>query len=127
MVLFQKKPVQMHQYSFGDESKIESSSHYKYRTELMSSYADKEMQSLEETKNMLPRVRKLINKKTSLISTRDEERNTLKFVVVSDKKVSEMEVKLDKISVPDKIQLHKQTGDVIYSDLLHATLKITQL
>ena len=40
----------------------------------------------------------------------------MKFVVVSDKKVSEMEVKLDKISVPDKIQLHKQTGDVIYSD-----------
>ena len=76
---------------------------------------------------MLPRVRKLINKKTSLISTRDAERNTQKFVVVSDNKVSEMEVKLDKISVPDKIQLHKQTGDVIYSDLLHATLKVTRL
>ena len=26
MVMFQKKSVQMHQYSFGDESKIESSS-----------------------------------------------------------------------------------------------------
>ena len=47
--------------------------------------------------------------------------------MVSDKKVSEMEVKLDKISVPDKIQLHKQTGDVIYSDLLHAIMKITKL
>ena len=68
----------------------------------MSSYDDKEMQSLEETKNLLPRVRKLIHQKTSLISTRDAKRNTLKFVVVSDKKVSEMEVKLDKISVPDK-------------------------
>ena len=62
-----------------------------------------------------------------MISTRDAERNTLKFVVVSDKKVSEMEVKLDKISVPNKIQLHKQTGDVIYSDLLHAIVKITKL
>ena len=38
-----------------------------------------------------------------------------------------MEVKLDKISVPDKIQLHKQTGDIIYSDLLHAIMKITKL
>ena len=73
------------------------------------------MQSSEETKNLLPRVRNLINQKTSLISTQDAERNTLKFAMVSDKKVSEMEVKLDKISVPDKIQLHKQTGDVIYS------------
>ena len=93
----------------------------------MSSYADKEMQSLEETKNMLPRVRKLINQKTSLISTRDAERNTLKFVVVRDKKVSEIEVKLDKISVLDKIQLHKQIGDVIYYDLLHATVEVTRL
>ena len=47
--------------------------------------------------------------------------------MVSDKNVSEMEVKLDKISVPNKIHLHKQTRDVIYSDLLHATMKITKL
>ena len=65
------------------------------------------MQSLEETKNLLPQVRSLVNQKTSLISTRDVERNTLKFAMVSDKKVSEMEVRLVKISVPDKIQLHK--------------------
>ena len=68
-----------------------------------------------------------MNQKTSLISIWDVERNTLKFVVVNDKKVSKMEVKLDKISVPDKIQLHKQTRDVIYSDLLHAIMKITKL
>ena len=47
--------------------------------------------------------------------------------MVSDKKVSEMEVKLDKISVLDQIQLHKQTGDVIYSDLLHAIMIINKL
>ena len=62
-----------------------------------------------------------------MVYTRDVERYTLKFDVVSDKKVSKMEVKLDKISVPDKIHLHKQNGDVIYSDLLHATVKITRL
>ena len=127
IVLFQKKSVQMQQYSFGDEGKTKSSSRYKSRTELMSSYAAKEMHSLAETKNLLPRVRKLINQKTSLISTCDAERNTLKFVVVSDKKMSEMEVMLDKISVLDKIQLHKQTIDVIYSYLLHATMKINKL
>ena len=93
----------------------------------MSSYAEKHIQSSEETRNILPRVRSLTNQKTSLISTRDTERNTLKFTVVSDKKVSETEVKLDKISVPDKIQLHKQTGDIIYSDLLHAIMKINKL
>ena len=127
MVLFQKKSVQMHQYSFREEGNRDFSSHYKYRIELVSSYADKQMKSSKETKNLLPRVRNLINQNTSLISTWDAERNTQKFVVVSDKKVSEMEVKLDKISVPDKIQLHKQTRDVIYFDLSHAIMKINKL
>ena len=93
----------------------------------MTSYVEKQMQSLEETKNLLPWVRSLGNPKTSLISTRDVERNTLKLAMVSDKKVAEMDVRLDKISVPDKIQLHKQTGDIIYSDLLHAMMKINKL
>ena len=127
MVLFLKKSVQMHQYSFIGEGSTEPNSHFKSKTELVSSYAEKQMQSSEETRNMLPQVRGLINQKTSLISTRDVERNTLKFAVVSEKKVFEMEVNLDKISVPNKIQLHKQIGDVIYSDLLHAIMKITKL
>ena len=38
-----------------------------------------------------------------------------------------MEVRLDKISVPDKIQFHKQTRDIIYSYLLHAIMKINKL
>ena len=46
--------------------------------------------------------------------------------MVNDKKMIEMEVKLDKISVPDKIQLHKQTSDIIYSDLLQAMMRINK-
>jgi len=38
-----------------------------------------------------------------------------------------LEVRLDKISVPNKIQLHKQTGDIIYSDLLHAMVRVNKL
>ena len=41
--------------------------------------------------------------------------------------MSEMEVRLDKISVPDKIQLHKQTSDIIYSYLLQAMMRINKL
>ena len=47
--------------------------------------------------------------------------------MVSDKKVSEMEVRIDKISVSDKIQLHKKMGDIIYSYLLNAIMKINKL
>ena len=45
--------------------------------------------------------------------------------MVSDKKVSEMEVRIDKMSVLDKIQLHKKTRDIIYLDLL--IMKINKL
>ena len=76
---------------------------------------------------MLPRVRSLYSSKTSLVSARDAERNTLKMAMVNDKKMSEMEIRLDKISTPDKIQLHKQTSDIIYSDLLQAMVRINKL
>ena len=38
-----------------------------------------------------------------------------------------MEIRLDKISTPDKIQLHKQTSDIIYLDLLQAMVRINKL
>ena len=38
-----------------------------------------------------------------------------------------MEIWLDKISTPDKIQLHKQTSDIIYSNLLQAMVRINKL
>ena len=47
--------------------------------------------------------------------------------MVNDKKMSEMEIRLDKISIPDKIQLHKQTSDIIYSNLLQAMIRINKL
>ena len=47
--------------------------------------------------------------------------------MVNDKQMSEMEIRLDKISIPDKIQLHKQTSDIIYSDLLQAMIRRNKL
>ena len=76
----------MHQFSFGVEGSAEPSPSFKSRAKLVSRYAEKQTQSSKETQNLLPRVRSLVNQKTSLISTRDEERNTLKFAMVSDKK-----------------------------------------
>ena len=72
-------------------------------------------------------MRSLYSSKTSLVSARDAERNTFKMAMVNDKKMSEMEIQLDKISTPDKIQLHKQTSDIIYSDLLQVMVRINKL
>ena len=72
-------------------------------------------------------MRKLSDKQILLISTRDLERNTIKFVMVGDEKNSELEVRLNKINFLDKIQLHRNSGYVLYSNLLKATLRITKV
>ena len=43
MVLFLKKSIQMHQYSFGGEGNADSSSCFKSRADLVSIYAEKQM------------------------------------------------------------------------------------
>ena len=100
---------------------------FKSKEQLKSSYMEKRKQSLEETRSLLPRVRSLCNSKTSLVLARDAEKNTFKMAIVNDKRMSEIEVRLDKISTPDKIQLHKQTSDILYSDLLQAMVRIKKL
>ena len=54
IVLFPKKSVQMHRYSFGGEGSAEPSSCFKSRAKLVSNYAEKQMQSSKENKNLLP-------------------------------------------------------------------------
>ena len=127
VALVPTKSVEINQFSFKDVDSSEPSLIFKSKEELKASYMEKRKQSLEETRSLLPKVRNLNNLKTSLVSARDTERNTFKLAMVSDKKVTEMELRLDKISVPDKIQLHKQTSDIIYSDLLQAMMRINKL
>ena len=127
VALVPTKSVKVNQFSFKDVDSSEPSSIFKSTEELKASYMEKRKQSLEETRILLSKVRNLNNPKTSLVSARDTERNTFKLAMVSDKKVAEMELRLDKISVPDKIQLHKQTSDIIYSDLLQAMMRINKL
>ena len=66
-------------------------------------------------------------KDVSLITIKDHVKNTLNLVVASHDRVSEMRINLQKIPVPDKIHLHKQTIEVIYIDLLKSTLKVSKL
>ena len=70
-VLVPIKSVQVKQFYFKDADNSESSPVFKSKEELMASYMEKRKQSLEETRNLLPRVRSLNNPKTSLLSTRD--------------------------------------------------------
>ena len=54
-------------------------------------------------------------------------KNTLNLAVATQNRVPEMRLNLQKIPVPDKIHLHKKIGEVIYTDLMKATLKVSKL
>ena len=58
-----------------------------------------------------------------LVTVKDHVKNTLNLELATQDTVSEMRLNLQKILVPDKIDLHKHTIEVIYTDLLEATLK----
>ena len=47
--------------------------------------------------------------------------------MVNEKKMSEVNIKMDKINVLDKIHFHKQVSDVLYSDLLSSFLNKNKL
>ena len=51
----------------------------------------------------------------------------MKLSVVTDGEISEMEVKLDKINIDDKIKFQRKTSEVLYDDLLQSTLKISKM
>ena len=105
------KAVQISQVSFKDAEDDVGSPElchvFKSKEDLKASYMEKRKQSMEETRNLLPKVRSLYSSKTSLVSARDAERNTFRMAMVSDRKMSKIEIRLDKISTLDKIQLHK--------------------
>lgn len=46
---------------------------------------------------------------------------------VQDYKVAQIKLKLDQVSVIDKIHLHKQTWEVIFSDLVQSSTNINKL
>ena len=63
----------------------------------------------------------------SLISIKDHSENTLNLALENKNKVAEMKMDLENIPIPDMIHLHKKTCDVLFTDLLKATLKLSNL
>ena len=61
------------------------------------------------------------------MTVRDHDKNTLNLTVTTGNKVVEMRMNLKNIPATDVIHLHRETGDIIYIDLLKATLQVSKL
>jgi FtsZ-binding cell division protein ZapB len=72
-------------------------------------------------------VKKASEHKSSLFTFRDTERKTFNISIAEEDKISKIKIKYDNISAPDKVQFHKQTSDLQYSDYLNFNLKNEKL
>ena len=81
----------------------------------------------EETMKLYSDVRKNYNQDVSHISIRDNSHNTLNLTLATKNEVAEMKMDLENIPIPDMIHLRKQTRDILFSNLLKSTLKLSKL
>jgi hypothetical protein len=82
---------------------------------------------LGEMRDLFPGVEKFSKQKASLFVVRDTENKNFNIVVAYVDKVSEIKIKYDNISAPDKVQFHKQANDLLYSDYLSLNLKNSKM
>ena len=61
------------------------------------------------------------------MTVKDHTLNTLNMEITTKNKVVEMKMKLENIHILGMIHLHKKVGDIIYTDLLKATLKVSRM
>ena len=67
-------------------------------------------------------VRKASPNKLSLLTIKELTKNVLNIAFIEEEKVAEMKLRMDQISVPDKIHFHRKTSEVLYHDLLQSIL-----
>ena len=82
---------------------------------------------MNESLKLSAEVRKVCGQEVSLVFVRDRKHNTLNLAIASKNKVAKMKINLDDILVPYMSHIHKQTGDIIHTDLQRSNLKISKL
>jgi hypothetical protein len=91
---------------------------YQSKEDLAKHYAEKGNIALGEMRDLVPEVEKISQHKYSLFKVRDVEKRTFNIAVADEDKVSEIKIRYDNISAPDKVKFHKNTSDMLYSDYL---------
>ena len=73
-------------------------------------------------------MRKISIQDVSLVSVRDyAQNNDMNLALETKNRVVEMKMNLEDIPIPGMIHLHKQTGDILFTDLLKATMRLSKL
>ena len=100
---------------------------YKSKTKLLHRYKDVGEIFFDENLKLYDELRKFPSQDVSLVMVRDHDKNTLNLVVTIGNKVAKIMMILKNIPRTDMIHLHREIGDIIYTDLMKATLQVSKL
>jgi hypothetical protein len=115
---------------FSSRKHVYSKTHgvvYQSKEDLMKQYDVKGSMANSERRDLLPKVEKIFQHKSSLLSVRDIERRTFNIAVADDDKVFEIKVHYESIGAPDKVNFHRNVNDMLYSNYLSLGLRISRL
>ena len=88
---------------------------------------EKADKTFDEIDKIYKQIRQLPGPDVALKTVRDHATDTLSLAMTMGNKVSEVRVKLENIPTVDIIHLNKETGDILNTRLLKATLQISKL
>jgi hypothetical protein len=100
---------------------------YQSKEDLMNQYVVKGSMANSEIRDLFPEVEKISQHKASLFSVRDVERKTFNIAIADDDKVSEIKMHYENIGAPDKVKFHRNASDMLYSDYLSLSLRVSRL
>jgi predicted metal-dependent hydrolase len=100
---------------------------YQSKEDLANQYIVKGNMAMSEIRDLLPEVERISQHKSSLFSVRDVERKTFNIAVADEDKVSEIKLHYENIGAPDKVKFHRNASDMLYSDYLSLSLRVSRL
>ena len=100
---------------------------YESKQDMVKKFSQEINLSVEQNFKFIQEVRKNTFAGTSLLIVKERDNNTLRIVVDDQAEGSQVMIQMDKITIPDKINFHKQASEVLYSYLLKSYLNKTNL
>ena len=110
--------MQIQEYVFDRQTPNEHAS----KEEWLRSYRERADKTFDETTELYRKASQLPQPNVALKTVRDHATDTLSLALAVENKVSKVNVSLSKVPTSDIIHLNKETGDILNTRLLKATI-----
>jgi hypothetical protein len=100
---------------------------YQSKEDLENQYDVKGSLAMSEIRDLIPKVERISQHKSSLFSVRDIENKTLNITMEDEDNVSEIKFHYENISASNKVKFHRNTSDTLYIDYPSPSLRVSRM